>query len=348
MTANNIVEVEKLYAGYKRPYGIINMFRTAFDTVKSLFSDNSNSMVVKGLDFSFSKGRVVGFLGANGAGKTTTMKSMVKLISQSSGSVRFFDHDMSSFCSEVHQKTGSLIGAPDLYPYMTGKQNLGAVFDLYTKKKTSEQREKRIQELLDKTGLLEAENKLFSSYSTGMKQRLSIAASLIHSPKLLLLDEPTSGLDPRGQADVRNIVKELAQKDDVTVFISSHLLHEIEQLCDYVIIIDEGKLVVMGEVANLLSQEIDQLDIECSEPEKVLKIVKQEMCNSETLKKGLVKQAELSGSLITVKVKKNKGPELLNYLISKGCSISGFIPKKLSLEEFFLKKLSEGQGENNA
>jgi ABC-2 type transport system ATP-binding protein len=202
--------------------------------------------VVDGLDLRVAVGDVYGFLGPNGAGKTTTMRMILGLIQPEAGAVRIF--------GEAHPvarraRVGGIIEGPRFYPYLSGRENLrifaesgGGVPD------------GRIEDLLKRVRLGDRGDDKVRTYSLGMKQRLGIAQALLASPSLLLLDEPTNGLDPAGQKEVRDLILRLRDEEALTVFISSHLLHEIEGLCNRVGILQEGRKIAEGTTADLLQE----------------------------------------------------------------------------------------------
>ncbi len=199
-----------------------------------------------GVNFTVYRGDVFGFLGPNGAGKSTTIGMLLGLIQPTGGEVRLFGLPPARQ-SEGLANTGGIIEAPAFYPYLSGRDNLRALSHLRPGTTTS-----RIDEVLQTVGLADAAGKKFGKYSMGMKQRLGIGWTLLHDPDLLILDEPTNGLDPAGMIEVRHLLLRLAEQGK-TIFISSHLLHEIENICDRVVVIQHGKIVAEGQVSNLLN-----------------------------------------------------------------------------------------------
>lgn len=194
------------------------------------------------------KGEIYGFLGPNGAGKTTTMKMILSLLKPTSGTIEIFDEEITKNLDYLNQ-IGSMIEEPSYYPNLTGYENL-LVFQ-----KMLGFDSQNIPEILKLVGLAEEKNrkKLVKDYSLGMKQRLALAFALVKKPKILLLDEPTNGLDPAGIHEIRELIVKLAKEEGLTIFISSHILSEIEHIADRVGIINHGRLVYEGEIEKIKS-----------------------------------------------------------------------------------------------
>ncbi|MFA6940599.1 MAG: ABC transporter ATP-binding protein [Clostridiaceae bacterium] len=190
--------------------------------------------IIKGITFSVEEGEVFGFIGPNGAGKTTTIRMLVGLISQNSGEIKIMGHDIHMEREKALSYVGAVVENPELYKYLSGWENLMQIARIRNIDK------EYVQQIVDLVELKERINDKVKKYSLGMKQRLGLAASLISKPKLLILDEPTNGLDPTGIMDFREIVRKAAKGTGTAVFISSHILSEIEQVCDKVAFINGG------------------------------------------------------------------------------------------------------------
>jgi ABC-2 type transport system ATP-binding protein len=199
------------------------------------------------VDFTVYSGDIFGFLGPNGAGKSTTIGMLLGLIKPTAGDIRLFDLPPAKQ-REGLSNVGGIIDAPTFYPYLSGRDNLLALANLRPGITAQ-----RVDEVLELVGLDDAATKKFGKYSMGMKQRLGIAWTLLHDPDLLILDEPTNGLDPAGMIEVRHLLLNPAEQGK-TIFISSHLPHEIEQFCDRVAVIQQGRVIAEGDVENLLSR----------------------------------------------------------------------------------------------
>lgn len=190
--------------------------------------------IIKGITFSIEEGEIFGFIGPNGAGKTTTIRMLVGLISQNSGEIKIMGHDIHKEREKALSYVGAVVENPELYKYLTGWENLMQIARI---RSIDKEYVEQIVELVELKGRI---NDKVKKYSLGMKQRLGLAASLISKPKLLILDEPTNGLDPTGIMDFREIVRKAAKGTGTAVFISSHILSEIEQVCDKVAFINDG------------------------------------------------------------------------------------------------------------
>lgn len=208
--------------------------------------------IIKGISFEIDEGEILGFLGPNGAGKSTTLRMIVGLSRPTSGHVSICGHSITKAYVEAMSQVGCIIEGPDLYNYMSGYKNLellGAMSQGVTKKD--------IDEAVELVGMENRINDKVGIYSMGMKQRIGLAQALIHQPKLLVLDEPTNGLDPQGIYEFRGIVKNLAREKGISVLISSHLISEVQLMCDKVSIINGGLIVKNANVEDvLLSGEV--------------------------------------------------------------------------------------------
>lgn len=203
-------------------------------------------LAVDSIDLSVNAGQVYGFLGPNGAGKTTTIAMALGLLHPTEGTVEVLGEGVTPANTRVLRDVGSLVGIPGMVPTLSGRSNLRLLARLNRSVDSA-----RVDELLDYVGLSAAADRKYKGYSLGMRQRLGLAAALLHKPALLILDEPTNGLDPAGMREVRELLRGLAA-DGTTVFLSSHLLHEVEQVCDRVAVLSQGRVVAEGPVRELL------------------------------------------------------------------------------------------------
>lgn len=218
--------------------------------IKNLQKVFKDTQVVNLSSLSVQQGEIYGFLGPNGAGKTTTMKMILSLISRTAGEIEVFGQPIGTDKQYLNQ-IGSMIEEPSYYPNLTGYENL-LVFQ-----KILGFDKKNIQETLKIVGLDQPKNKkkLVKDYSLGMKQRLALAFALVKKPRLLILDEPTNGLDPAGIHEIRELIIKLAKEQGITVFISTHILSEVEHIADRVGIINHGQLVYEGEIRKIQSNK---------------------------------------------------------------------------------------------
>ncbi|WP_020059726.1 ABC transporter ATP-binding protein [Bacillus sp. 123MFChir2] len=224
-------------------------------SVRNLKKVIKKKTLVEDVSFDIQQGEVFGFLGPNGAGKTTTIRMLVGLIAATEGSISIGGYDIKENFRSAMRQIGSIVETPELYTYLTGFENLkqfarmlGGISD------------ERIMEITKMVHLDERIHDKVRTYSLGMKQRLGIAQALLGSPKLLILDEPTNGLDPAGIRELREFVHTLVKKENMSVFISSHLLSEVQMICDRVAIINKGKVITVARVEELVKQASDRME----------------------------------------------------------------------------------------
>lgn len=218
-------------------------------------------IAVQPIDLTVPKGSLFGYLGPNGAGKTTTIRMLLGLARPTKGSARILGRDVPTGLASIRKKIGSILEDPAFYPKLTARQNLSVLATL----SADEDAVGRIDPLLEQLGLADRADDKIRTYSHGMRQRLGLAAALLHDPELILLDEPATALDPAGIRDVRALLESLRAAGK-TVFLSSHLLSEVEQLCDHVAVVSKGSLAYQGSLAGLtegvarVRVEIDEID----------------------------------------------------------------------------------------
>ncbi len=217
-----------------------------------------DQLVVKDLSLQVPEGSIFGFLGPNGAGKTTTIKLLLSLLKIQEGSIQIFGEELQSNRIKILRQVGSLIEQPAIYHHLTGKENL------INRARLLEIPVSRANDMLDLVQLRQAAHKKAGNYSLGMKQRLGIGLAMLGDPKLLVLDEPTNGLDPNGIIEVRELLVKLVKEQGKTVFVSSHLLAEVERMATHVGIINHGAMLFQGSIAELegISQPMVQVEID--------------------------------------------------------------------------------------
>ena len=227
-------------------------------TTEGLSFTFGKQQVVKSLALQVPEGSIYGFLGPNGAGKTTTINLLLNLLKPDAGNIHIFEQDIKTNRISILSQIGSLIEQPALYQHLTGRENL------LNRALLLQVPAQRVEDMLDLVQLTAAANKKAGQYSLGMKQRLGIALALLADPKLLILDEPTNGLDPNGIIEIRELLKKLVSKHGKTVFISSHLLGEIERMATHVGIINNGVMLFQGSIADLqaISKPLVRVDAE--------------------------------------------------------------------------------------
>lgn len=223
--------------------------------VRELTKLYRNGRGVKNISFEVNRGEVFGFLGPNGAGKTTVMKAITGLNSFQTGKVTMLGFDLKDNLEVALKKVGCIIETADVYEYLSAYKNLKFVARFH-KDITND----TIDEILELVNLTKYKNEKASKFSLGMKQRLALAMALISKPELVILDEPTNGLDIEGTVQMRNLIIDLANKNNTTFFISSHLVHEVELMCNRVAIIHEGQLVNSGESIENIKTKFNSLE----------------------------------------------------------------------------------------
>lgn len=219
-------------------------------SVKGLRKVIGKREIIQSLDFDLRRGEVFGFLGPNGAGKTTTIRMLVGLIRPTAGSIQVCGYDLHTQFPEAMRNLGCIVENPELYTYLSGWSNLQ-----YFARMMEGIDDVRIAEVVKLVGLSARIHDKVKTYSLGMRQRLGIAQALLGNPKVLILDEPTNGLDPSGIREMREFIRYLAEKEGLSVLVSSHLLSEIQLMCDRVAIISKGRIVRVDKVQSLLAQQ---------------------------------------------------------------------------------------------
>ena len=290
---------------------------------KNLSKSFGSRIAVDRLDLQVPKGSVYGFLGPNGSGKSTTIRMMTSLISPDIGEVFINDMSVQKMGSKALSDVGALIERADFHKHLSAKTNLSMLARM---DKTDFS---NIQKVLDRTGLSDRGNDKVKSYSQGMKQRLGIAQALMGNPKLLILDEPTNGLDPEGMKEVRDLIRELSS-EGVTIFISSHLLDEVQKICSHVAMISFGKLITSGKIEDLLKgSNFFMTDFHVDQVEKSLQIISGQ--------KWILHSESING-VLRVSIRAEKISELVQLLVQNKINISAVIPKT-NLEDLYLSKI---------
>ncbi len=294
--------------------------------VEGLTRSYGARVVVNDLHLCVQEGDVYGFLGPNGAGKTTAMRCMLGLIRPNQGTVAFFgERDP----VRARHHVGAIVETPAFHGWMTGRQNLQqacAYAGLF-----GAEAEAEMARVLERVGLTERARDRAGTYSLGMKQRLAIARALLGRPRLLMLDEPTNGLDPRGMREMRDLVRSLALHDRITIFISSHLLAEVQAICNRVGIIQLGMLRAEGRVEELLVEGVDVTTVEVGSPDPAaLALALGAIEGVETLGPGRSGRLLLRLSGLSTEV-------LVGRLVSGGVAVNAVVPTERNLEDVFLE-----------
>ena len=282
---------------------------------------------VDNLTFTVKESGVYGFLGQNGAGKSTTIRMLLSLIRPTNGEIRIFGLDLFTHRKEILQRIGAIIEKPDLYKYLTAIDNL----NLFAIMSGLKLKRKQLMDKLEKVGLAERADSKIKTYSQGMKQRLGIAVALVHDPDLIILDEPMNGLDPQGIADIRQLINHLSKDQGKTVFISSHLLSEMEQVADSLLIIHKGKKIAEGNMNQLLNPEQSRIEVETKSPREFELQLKQTAWANNII--------SVNGQKIIMQMKREEVPAFVQQMAERKQDIFS-IHKKNSLEDYFLSLTS--------
>ena len=291
--------------------------------VSGLTKRYGDTLAVDGVDLTVLPGEVYGFLGPNGAGKTTTLRILTGLIAPTSGDVRVLGGRPGQ--ADVLGRTGSMIESPAFYPYLSGLDNLRLLAEY------AEVPRQRIDEVLELVDLADRAKDRFSTYSLGMKQRLGVAAALLKDPELVILDEPTNGLDPAGMRDMRRLIRELGS-DGRTVLLSSHLLGEVQQICDRVGIINSGRMVAEHNVEELRGEQ--ELVVRATPRDTAQSVL------TDFLGTGTV---HLYDDTLRVKVDPGRAAEVNRVLVQAGIAVSELHSTERALEDIFFELTTSGK-----
>lgn len=294
--------------------------------VTNLVKNYGKFRAVDNVSFDVYQGDVFGFLGPNGAGKSTTIRTMLSLISATSGEIKIFGKELNANRREILSEIGCIVEKPDFYKYLSAQKNL----EIFARISGKNVPKSKIFEVLEFVGLKGREKDKVLGYSHGMRQRLGIAQTLIHDPKLIILDEPTTGLDPQGIIDIRNLILQLKNERNKTILLSSHILSEIELIANRMVIISKGKTLVQGNVKELLDEEVLLVSFTVDNIEK-----------ARTLITNKFPQAFESASenQVLLHISKDEIPKYNKMFIDENIQVFG-IESKRKLEDYFLKLIN--------
>lgn len=299
------------------------MTEQALVQIRNLSKTIGNKRIIKNLNLDLYKGQITGFLGPNGAGKTTTIRMMVGLMKPTEGDVIIDGQSVTNHFEDSIEKVGVIVENPELYKYMSGYKNL-----LHFSRMHKGIPKKRIDEVVQQVGMKNRINEKVGSYSLGMRQRLGLAQALLHNPKFLILDEPTNGLDPAGIREFRLYLQKIARENGVAVFVSSHLLSEIELLCDRIAIIQNGELIDIKNVKELqLSRFLFKV-----EP----------LAEAEEILAGIGFPVSRHDDGLIVETEAEHVPGAVKILVNANISIFAVQPFKATLEDQFLEMTGGG------
>ncbi|MFF3601819.1 ABC transporter ATP-binding protein [Kitasatospora indigofera] len=304
-----------------------------------------SQFAVDGIDLAVPRGAVFGFLGPNGSGKTTTIRMLLGLVAASSGSARVLGTEMPDGVGRVLPRVGALVEGPAFSPFLSGEANLRR-FDAADRGAPGRSRSARVAAALDRVGLSHAATKKVHAYSLGMKQRLGLANALLMPRELLVLDEPTNGLDPQGTREVRGLIRSLAD-DGTTVFVSSHLLAEVEQICSHLAVMRAGRLVAQGTLDEFRSAGEASVRVQTPDPVAARAVLA--ALGLEPEQEGRPDAATAApggahdGSALVIARLDGRPPEaVVAALVAAGVRVRGFEAAHASLEQRFVDLTGEG------
>lgn len=305
------------------PIGNRSMDKNPVIEIKSLCKMFGQFRAVGNLDLTVYKGDIYGFLGPNGAGKSTTIRMLLSLITPTSGDISIFGSSLAEHRNQILKRIGAIVEKPDFYLYLTAEQNLRFLGKLSGMDITT----KHIHRALDQVGLLDRAQSKVKTFSYGMKQRLGIAQALLHDPELIVLDEPTNGLDPVGVKEIRELILQLKADHGKTIFLSSHILPEVEIIANRMVIINKGSAIIEGSVNDLLNSGMLSVAFSVDDVQKSQMLIKGSALAPSFL--------GVSEHQLHMKLSKERIPECTSFLVENQIAIDG-ITSTRSLEEYFL------------
>jgi ABC-2 type transport system ATP-binding protein len=291
--------------------------------VKNLSKEFKELKAVNSLNLNVFKGDVFGFLGPNGAGKSTTIRMLLSLISPSEGEIKIFGKLLKNERIAILKRIGAIVEKPDFYGYLSAYKNL----EILGKISGIDVTNKKIMEILELVGLEKRFKSKVKTFSHGMKQRLGLAQALLHDPDLIILDEPTTGLDPQGMKEIRELILHLSRDKQKTLFLSSHILYEVELVANRMIIINKGKTMVEGAVNDLLNMNKMKVTFEVNDSEKVTQLLSTTAYINDL--------ESVANNTMIFSMSSEKIAPLNKYLVENKIDVSAVIPTR-SLEEYFL------------
>ena len=296
--------------------------------INSLTKDFKELRAVNSLNLNVFEGDVFGFLGPNGAGKSTTIRMLLSLIKPTEGSIKLFGKTLEKNRIEILKRIGAIVEKPDFYGYLSAYKNL----EILGKISGKEINKMRIMEVLELVGLSKRFNSKVKTFSHGMKQRLGLGQALLHNPDLIILDEPTTGLDPQGMKEIRDLILHLSKVEKKTIFLSSHILYEVELVANRMIIINKGTTRVEGYVKDLLNAKKLKVSFEVDDEAKTKSLLSQSSW--------ITKLESEAKNVFMFLLENNEIADLNKYLVENGIAVSALIPTR-SLEDYFLKITDE-------
>lgn len=295
---------------------------------KNLSFAIGNTQILKDVSLSVPKGSIYGFLGPNGAGKTTLIRLMLNLFSTSEGKIFLFGEDVTKHRVSLLKRLGRFVEQPSLYGHLTGAENLDLARRYYGAPAH------RVAKVLKIVGMAEFANRKVKAYSLGMRQRIAIGQALIHDPELLILDEPTNGLDPNGIKEIRELLVSLNREHGKTIFVSSHLLSEIEKMCTHVSVIHKGRVLYQGTIEGLNGSSESKLDVKVIDVQKA----------KSALKKQGIDAVHNHNSTLSMSVESEMQIAAINrFLVEEGIDVFSLTAHHHNLEEVFIELTNNNQ-----
>lgn len=290
--------------------------------IKNVSKYFGRKKIIDNITLDVKEGEIYGFLGPNGAGKTTTIKMALGLLSIDEGNIIINGNDIKKHFEKAMENIGGIVENPDMYNYMTGRDNLKLYARIRNVKK------ERIDEVIKLVDMEKAADQKVGKYSLGMKQRMGLALTLLHSPKVLILDEPTNGLDPVGIKSLRNILKNIAKEEKTAIFVSSHIIGEMQAMCDKIAMIKEGKIIKISDIDTLLKHsENDKVEcvVKAKQLDKAFKLIKDELTD----------EVKKDDKEITFKINKEDISKITKLLVSNDVDVESITEKETTLEDIF-------------
>lgn len=297
--------------------------------IKNISKKLGKKQILNDITFEIKEGEIFGFVGPNGAGKTTLIKTILGLYKQDKGQVTIGGYSLEKDFEKAMSKIGAIIENPEMYDYLSGKNNLKIYASI-----SNINDESYINKIIKTVKLENRINNKVKTYSLGMRQRLGLAQALISKPKLLILDEPTNGLDPLGIKELRELLKKISKEDNIAVLISSHILSEIELICDRIAIIDNGSLVEIKDLNK--KQKEEKLTI-------TLEVKQTKEANDYLNKNGYV--SEIENQKLKLELPKEEIPKVNKLLVENNINVYEIKQKEKTLEEEFIEKTQGTKGQ---
>ncbi|ADH99395.1 ABC transporter ATP-binding protein [Salisediminibacterium selenitireducens] len=291
--------------------------------IRNVSKNIRGKAIIKNITLSIEPGEIYGLLGPNGAGKTTTIRMMTGLMKPTGGSITINGFDLSNDFEKAISGVGAVVENPEMYEYLSGYDNL-----LHYQRMSPGVSKAQIQKVTERVGMEKRIHEKTGTYSLGMRQRLGLAQALLHEPDVLILDEPTNGLDPAGIREIRSYLKKLAHEDGISIIVSSHLLSEMEKMCDRIAVIQDGEIITVSDVASFVEGKEQFVTVTVTDQSKA----------ADVIRKQLQKEVEITDLGIRLACSREEIPNVVSVLVNQGIGIYEVKgAANLTLEEQFLE-----------